>query len=181
MKTSILISIFLFCSILSFAQTSSEWGIPYNEEKKLIIYEEVVPVEGVNKAELYNRAIDWINTYYTAGANKITEKDVNTGIIKVKDRIIFYKMEKKTKVNDVIIDYNLEILLKDNKFKVTIQNFRAFQGSTSPPIEKWMNPNEIDPEIAKTRYANLNTEMTKMIENMKSSIITGPKKPDQDW
>ena len=161
------------------AQT--EWGVPYNAEKKSIIYEEVVTVNGVGKDELYKRANEWIASYFTGGANKVTEKDATTGIIKLKDRTTVFRMEKKAKVADVVVDYNMEIQIKDGRYKYIIQNFRAFQGSTSPGIEIWMDPAKCEKERALERYATINTLVTSMVENLKSYMSTGSVKKEDNW
>ncbi|MBT3303349.1 MAG: DUF4468 domain-containing protein [Bacteroidetes bacterium] len=173
--------IFLALPLLSQAQDEKEWGIPYNQEKESIIYEAVIDVAGASKAELYERAIAWINTYYTAGANKITTKSKEEGILELKDRLMFYKMHKKSKVTDVIIDYNLTIWFKDGRFKYQITNFRAFQGSTSPHIEQWMQARYSDPDIAMERFSKLNIEIEKLVENMTSNLSNNKQKDDDDW
>jgi len=167
------------CFLTVFSQT--EWPMPYNAEKKLFIYEEVVQVSNVTKDELFNRALDWVKNFFLAGANIITEKDAVNGIIKLKYRITVFKMEKKTKVVDVVVDYNIEIHVKDGKYKYIIHNFRNFQGSTSPGIEIWTNPAKCEKELAIERYTSLNTEIQALIENMKKFMISGNAKSNQDW
>jgi len=180
MKKLFLIISLLVSFSIAMSQTNSKWGVPYIEDKKAIIYEEVVPVEGATKTDLYGKAINWINTWFTAGANKITDKNAEEGYIKLKDRINLYKMDKKTKVNDVAVDFHIEIFLKENKYKFVISNFKCFQGSTSYPIEKWMDGQFENEETALRRYADLNTEMTKMIEGLKKAM-TSQDKPSEDW
>jgi hypothetical protein len=104
MKT-ILSLLFIFVITFSFAQNIEEWGVPYNEDEESIIYENVVSVDGISKDELYQRALDWINNYYTNADRKISEKDKNKGVIKLKDRIVTYSETKKGKEKDAMVDY----------------------------------------------------------------------------
>jgi hypothetical protein len=180
MKRNLVIIFIILLPLFSLAQEEVDWGVPYNKEKEAIIYEEVVSASGT-KDELYDRSLAWISTYFTAGANKITSKNKAEGKIELKDRLIFYKMKKKTKVKDMIIDYNLTIWLKDGRFKYEITNFRAFQGSTSPHIEQWMQARYSDPETAKERFAKLNTEMLKLTASMKEEIAKAAAKENDDW
>lgn len=162
-------------------KAQNEWGVPYQEDQKVVVYEEVVQQSGLTKDQLYARAIEWINSYFTAGASKITEKNQDEGLIRLKDRITLFRMEKKNKVVDVVIDYNIEIYVKDGRYKYVFRNFRSYQGSTSPGIEVWMDPNKCKKEDALERYANLNAEITKIIDNLKSYMQTGTQKKDNDW
>jgi len=181
MKT-INFTLFFLLTVISFSiKAQNEWVVPYNAEKKTIIYEEVIQVNNVSKDDLYKRAIEWINTYFTGGANKISEKDAVNGFIKLKDRTTIFRMEKKTKVVDVVIDYNIEIYLKEGKFKFIVYNFRNFQGSTSPGIEIWMDPSKCEKEKALERYTTLNTQVTQMLDNLKQYMLTGSTKKDDNW
>lgn len=167
--------------LFSAVKAQTEWGVPYNEELKAVIYEEVVQTPGLTQAVLYERAFSWISHYFTAGTGKITEKNPESGIIKLKDRITLFRMEKKNKVADVVIDYNLDIYVKDGKYKYVFRNFRVFQGGTSPGIEIWMDPVKCEKEVALERYANLNSEISAVIENLKNYMMTGPVRKEDTW
>ena len=167
--------------IMGYSQVNTDWGIPYNSEKEAFIYEDVIMVEGASKEELYSRSLNWIKSYFTAGANKITNKNKEKGIIELKDRLIFYRMEKKSKVKDAIIDYNMTIFIKEGKIKYQITNFRAFMESRSPHIERWMEARYSDPEDAKVRFEKLDKEIQKLIDNLNSSIVKGESQKEDDW
>jgi cytochrome c biogenesis protein ResB len=181
MKKIIFGLIGIFSFICGFTQTNTDWGMPYNNEKKAFIIEEVVAADGVSKAELYKRANDWITEYYTSGQKKIYERDPDQNFLKLKNRISVYRQEKKERVNDGLIEYHIDIYFKDGKYKYTFSNFRMVADANSQPIEKWMDGNYYKPEIAKAKYTNLNNLMQESITNMKKFMQTGKKEANSDF
>ena len=173
MKNLILAIFGLLCFTFGYSQTNNDWGMPYNSEKKAFMIEEVVTQDGVSKAELYKRANDWITAYFTSGQKKIYERDADQNFIKLKDRISVFRTVKKERVSDGIIEFHIDIYLKDGKYKYSFYNFKTFADANSQPIEKWMDPNYAKPEVAKEKYANLNSLMQEIIDNMKKYMQTG--------
>jgi hypothetical protein len=173
----------LFLVLISFcsrAQQKTDWGMPYNDEKKAFMYEEVVTLENNAKSVMYRRALDWIAEYFKK-QNKIVEKDSTLGMIKIKDRIQLYKMEKKQKVFDAVIEYHMDMQFKDGRYKYTLYKFRIFGDANSQPIETWMNANYTDPKDAILKYTDINRQITEMITSFKNFMKTGKTGPAADW
>jgi hypothetical protein len=181
MKNFILTIFALSGLTYGFSQSNNDWGMPYNTEKKAFIIEEVVQQDGVNKAELYKRANDWITEYFTSGQKKIYERDPDQNFIKLKHRIQLFKTVKKERVSDGLVEFHLEIYLKDGKFKYTFNNFRSVADANSQPIEKWMDPNYNSKEASVARYTNLNALMQEIIDNLKKYMQTGKKEANTNW
>jgi hypothetical protein len=181
MKNSICLVLFVVLTLQGYTQTTTDWPVPYNKEKSLVIYEEVVDVPDVLGTELYDRAFSWITTYFTNGANKITKADKPTAIIQLKDRMQLFKIEKKVKVVDAIIDYKIDINFKDGKYRYQFHSFRIFEGSTSPFIETWMDPNKCPKELAMERFTNLNTEVQKTLESLKKAMSKAIEEKKDIW
>jgi len=181
MKSIIFMVLLIPVIIVSKAQVNMDWGMPYNTEKKLFIYEEVVPVAGIKKEELYKRAYNWVSIYYVSGLKKIFEKDSIQGIIKLNDRFTLMKIYKGQKINDVIINYRLEISFKDGKFRYQIFKFYNGVDAMAQPIERWMIPVNSDPEIAKQRYTNIDIEIQKAITSLKKSLKAPIPIKKDDW
>jgi hypothetical protein len=181
MKNLILAIIGLFCYTCGFSQTNNDWGMPYNTEKKAFIIEEVVTLDGVSKAEIYKRANDWITEYFTSGQKKIYERDADQNFIKLKNRLAVWRQDKKERVNDGVIEYHIDLNFKDGKYKYTFSNFRMAADANSQPIEKWMDPNYGKTEVAKAKYANLNSLIQESIDNLKKYMQTGKQTPKDNW
>jgi hypothetical protein len=181
MKKTILTIFALSSMMYVFSQTGNDWGMPYNTEQKAFMIEEVVPIDGVNKAELYKRANDWITEYFTSGQKKIYERDPDQNFLKLKHRIQLYRTVKKERVSDGLVEFHLEIYLKDGKFKYIFNNFRSVADANSQPIEKWMDPNFTPKEVAVAKYTNLNTMMQETIDSMKKYMQTGKKAANTDF
>ena len=178
----LLLSIIAFAfGYLGFAQTNTDWGMPYNTEKKVFMYEEVVPVDGVSKADLYKRANTWISTYFTNGQNKIYERDPEQNSLKMKHKVQLYKTVKKEKVFDCNIEFHIDMAFKDGKFKYTIYKFRIFADANSQPIEKWMDANYTSKEADISKYTNLNAQMQEIIDSMKKALLSGGKDANSNW
>jgi hypothetical protein len=180
MKKLMLPLLLLFVSFYGKSQQKTDWGMPYNEEKKAFMYEEVVTLENNAKSVMYQRALDWMAEYFKK-QNKIVEKDSNLGMIKIKDRIQLYRMEKKQKVFDAVIEYHMDMQFKDGRYKYTLYKFRIFGDANSQPIETWMNANYVDPEVAKLKYADINKQITDMINSFKNFMKTGKTGPEKEW
>ena len=181
MKKFILSLLAISSLSIGFAQTTNEWGMPYNSEKKAFIIDEAVTVDGVNKAEMYKRANDWITEYFTSGQKKIYERDPDQNFLKLKHRIQLYRTVKKERVNDGLVEFHLEIYFKDGKYKYTFSNFRSVADANSQPIEKWMDANFTPKDVAVAKYTNLNTLMQEIIDNMKKYMQTGKKDANTNW
>lgn len=181
MKTFILTIIALSGFTIGFSQTDNDWGMPYNSEKKVFIIEEVVPLNGVGKAELYKRANDWITDYFTSGQKKIYERDPDQNFIKLKHRISVFRTVKKERISDGIIEFHIDIYLKDGKYKYSFYNFKNLTGSYAQPIEKWMDANFTSKEEAIAKFTNLSSMMQEIIDNLKKYMQTGKKDANTNW
>lgn len=181
MKKLVLISLsfFLFSQIR--AQDSIIYGMPYNKEKKIFIYEEVVPVSGISKEELYKRAENWIATYYTSGLKKIYEKSQVDGYIRLNHRFTLMKTVKGQVINDAIINYKMELSFKDGKYRYQIFKFYSGADANSQPIERWMNSTNLNPETAQERFKNIDTEIQKTIASLKSAMQKPVPVKTDDW
>ena len=181
MKNIVLSVALIVCFTLLRSQDKDEWGMPYNKDKKMFIYEEVVPVSGIKKDELYNRAENWIKTYYVSGLKKIIEKDQAQGFIKLNHRFTVMKDYKGQVVNDVIINYRMELSFKEGKFRYQIFKFYCGLDANAQPIERWITATGSDPEVAKVRYKKIDEEIQKTISSLKKAMQVAVTPKTDDW
>lgn len=153
-------------------QAQTDWGVPIDHTTKEIVYQNTIQIDDINAELLFNRGLNWILNYYTAGYKKIKYKSKAEGIIELSDRIILFKTIKRTKVNDAIIEYKLELKFKDGEYSYKIYKFYHFQHSLSTPLEKWMDDGKTDKDTALERFSKLNKEIEKLIESLQTSMLT---------
>ena len=136
MNKIILISLLWFVSSFSmftYAQDVPKFTI--NSESKIVEYSEVVESQG-NSNELFNRAIEWLNSFYKNPQSATRIRDQINGKIE-----ILYKFNPNGTSPDETygsIEYTLQINLKDGKYKYLITNIHPTKGGVKD-ISFWAN------------------------------------------
>ena len=96
--------------------------LPVDPDTKLITYKEVVTVAGT-PAELYNRAIEWINKQYKNPADATKVRDQASGIIEIIHRIEINRIDKGATIMVGRVDYSMKLEMKEGRFRYTITRF----------------------------------------------------------
>ncbi|MEI6060155.1 MAG: DUF4468 domain-containing protein [Bacteroidota bacterium] len=128
--------------VLMFAYTGSKAqditpSIPVDPETKLITYKEVVSVTGTH-AELFNRAIEWVNKQYKNPTVVTKVRNPATGLIEILHRIELTNDASGVTLLSGIVDYTLKIELKEDKYRYTISGFN-YKSASRDPIEHWLD------------------------------------------
>ena len=152
--------------------------IPVDPETKLIAYKDVVTVTGTS-AELYNRAIEWINTQYKNPADATKVRDQASGVIEIVHRIELTKIEKGATLVAGRVDYSMKLEMKEGRFRYTITNFNVKDVSRQP-LERYMDKQDKAYTPACDDYLKQVDDFTlKMIESLKQGMQPpAAKKPD---
>lgn len=152
--------------------------IPVDPETKLITYKEVVTVAGT-PAELFNRAIEWINKQYKNPVDATKVRDQASGVIEIIHRIELTRIEKGAQLVAGRVDYEMKLEMKDGRFRYTISNFNMKDASRQP-LERYMNKQDKSYIPAWDDYLKQVDDFTlKMIESMKRGMqAPAVKKPD---
>jgi hypothetical protein len=179
-----LLIMFMSVAIAS-AQSSQTVKVkmPIDETSKLITYTSVTDVVGINKNDLFNRALSWANKYYKNPNEVIREKDSIEGKIVCKGR---YKIsnppDKKGFSSDAgLVQYTLTLQFKDGKFKSVLTAINWKQDSYYP-AEKWMDDKSA---YYKTEFdfylEQVNTESNKILSDLKKGASTTTAVKKDDW
>lgn len=152
--------------------------LPVDPETKLITYKEVVTVAGT-PAELFNRAIEWINKQYKNPADATKVRDQASGVIEIVHRIEISKIEKGATLVAGRVDYSMKLEMKDGRFRYTITNFNM-RDMSRQPLERYMDKQDKSYIPAWDDYIKQVDDFTqKMIESLKHGMLApAPKKPD---
>jgi hypothetical protein len=86
--------------------------------------QEVIPVPGLTQNQIYSNVLLWASRTYNSAEKVITFEDKENGRI-VLSPIASYTMFIQT----ALFYYSMQIDIKDEKVRVSIDNFRAANGS----------------------------------------------------
>ena len=167
---------FPFCHSL-FAQNKAD--IPVDPDSQQIVYREVIEQEGP-KDILYDRGAEWIRNYYvnptsvTKVLDKVNGKIEGTGRFK-----IYYFLKDETRVDGGMVLYDIKLELKENKYRITLNNFQLKSASRFP-LEKWLNKADpaYNPKWDEYLY-QVDTTMKSLIKNLKEGMKPKVIKKDE--
>ena len=115
--------IFTFLTLLLATPIFSQ-DLPLNSETGKITYEGVVEIDGVSKADLYSKALEWFALRYNSANDVIQLKDEDSGKVIGKGlfKINYYTREPS-------IYHTISIYTKDGRYKyiITDLNYRDRQ------------------------------------------------------
>lgn len=89
-----------------------------------ILFDSVIKVDSASKDEIYSALINWIGTNYNSSKNVIEIEDKESGLIILNALFKYETRGIKYIYCSGVIKYKMKIQIKDNRFKVTMMNFR---------------------------------------------------------
>ncbi len=168
MRTILLFIVYLSCLQVSNGQEKLFDILPI--QNGIVIYSNVIQVDGVNKNELYLRAKKWFVMTYNSANDVIQLDDLENGNIIAKGnfKIAYYSREP-------FIDHTISISVRDGRFKYEIKSLiysdkqgDEFEIENFP--KAWAGKKKL--------YEAINRDINLMIE----SLIKGMKSEvDEDW
>jgi len=176
MRTILLLILMAVVPVITFAQS-----FPTDPETKKYTFQETVNVDTLSKELIYERSKEWMGKFYNS--TSLDFDDQETGKISKNATFnvtITYDFKYKT---DYVLTYNISIFQKPGKYKYIITDFMIYDSKngakTAQSLEsfytKMRSQNKAD-------FVNkVNTEVNKTIDNLKSYMITGQKKNEEDW
>lgn len=157
--------------------------IPVDEKTGKAYYEGVNQVPGRSAAELYNKAMDWIDEQYVNPAGVVQSKDIDEGVIKGRAR--FRIKKKDDKGNEAIagfVGYDFTLTFKDGRYKYEIHSIR-WEKASYFDVSEWTNTedNHYDP-VNYPYFIEQTTEyFDGLIDSMKVKIEEKDDPPAEDW
>ena len=175
--------LFVFAVLLAgiphlFAQKPA---IPLDETTKKAVYTEVVKVEGVSQADLYNRALAWFKSYFPNPTSVIKAQDPATGVLSGQHGIYYYKtLEDGKQFKAGQVRYSVEVLVKDGRYKYTIDDIFKLE-SPKVYLEEWLDESDPD-KVNRFHYATqVDKNMQELIAKLKLAMQTGKEAEKEDW
>ncbi len=163
-----------------------ELGIPYDTIKKAIIYTEVVNAPGTDKNKLYDRAMNALHKMYVQADDKIVIKDKENGKIELNGFTQFKQTAKDgTVITGEKIRYRLTILIKDGRYKYEFSDFRIDFTTNKKDMEVYYRGGDqntdMKKEQGKEKLEWMNTEIKKLIAQLKDGMSKDDVKTKEDW
>lgn len=165
----------LCISFSLFAQDKSEYGVPYNADEQMIIYQDVVSVPGIDAGKLFNRANSWASDYYVNLGEKVFEKE--------EGKVLGINGDFRMDENDFgseRIRYKLQIEFKDDRYRYKIFKLHIKKGYFFA-LERWLDPDQREPEAAKADFAIIDKKIKDIIASFKAYISNPPKEKKDEW
>ena len=155
--------------------------MPVNIETKLITYQEVVKVDGLQK-ELFNRAIEWINVNYKNPADVTKVRNPESGIIEIFHRFDLHRTDEQgNKIDAGNVVYTLLLELKDGRYRYKITDMSLRQSSRFP-IGRWLDKTD---KAYNPNYnlflSQVDNQVKVLIESLKKGMLPGIQKKEDTW
>jgi hypothetical protein len=168
---------FISTIILTFSIALKSQSLPVDEDTGLITYQEVVEEQG-SPQDFFNRAIEWINGYYSNPVDVTKTRDPQTGLIKGLHRIkLKNTLEDGTETDAGTVQYEFRLEFKDGRYRYTLSDF-VLRQSSRIPVEKWLNDN--DPQT-KSYLKQIDEFAQEWIASLKEGMKPPVEKKDDKW
>lgn len=153
-----------------------------DEETSMVVFTDVVPVEGQTKDQLYDLSMEWIRKYYKNSTTVMQVQDKETGVLE--GRHSFYVMREVNgqQTKGDLIKYSFKIQLKDGRYKYTITKINV-QKAAYYGIENWIKDDEKSSDYEIQSYLEqIYTFFTEdFIPAMEAGIQPAKVKVEEEW
>ena len=158
------------------AQGSS---MPVDSTTGMVTYENIVDMEG-SADELYNRVIEWFNTFYPNARVVLKEQDKQNGKITGKHKFMLQVRNDKGVPADLgFIKYTIKIWVKDGKYRYKISEINM-ENVVYYGIEEWMKPDHEDKVNNPKKLEVVDKYFKDLIANLNKEMMAKAAKPDED-
>jgi len=165
---------------LSTALAQEKPNVPVNESTGMVEYVEVVTVNGASPETLYQRLEHWFNTYYTNPTKIIKSKEENQSI-KGQHSLNIDNAIKGTIVRVGIVKYQIEIGVKDGKYRYKIHDIFMIN-SPKTYVHQWLDENDKLKEHNFNYLDQVHQFMTAITSNLKGTMAKPiPSEGSDDW
>ncbi|MCB0806655.1 MAG: DUF4468 domain-containing protein [Bacteroidales bacterium] len=155
--------------------------VPVDEETGNIMYREVVEEEG-DKQDFFNRAVSWINEYYSNPVDVTKTRDPETGEIKGLHRLrLMNTLEDGTETPAGIVQYEFLLEFKEGRYRYTLTDFVLRQASKIP-AEKWLDKEDPLYDVRYEDYLKqIDDFAMEWVTSLKEGMKPEVKSSDDNW
>jgi hypothetical protein len=180
MKRTILTLLLLVtCAVSAFAQ------VPYDKEKKQVIYTEVVNAPGLNKDALYDRAMVTLKDIYKEVDKKVTTNDKPNGVVELacSTRVLIKDPKTQLMVPGGFVKYKLKLEFKEGKYRYQFYDFHIDKGGYKFGLEHCvLGDQDVKPEDhCDILLQETNDDITAIIAKLKAGMAADKVQQKSDW
>lgn len=180
-RISFILSLFLFGYLNVNAQTTTKPDVPMDPTSGKIEYTAVVEVANATKDDMFDRAESWAKSFYKNPTAVIQSKDKLTGKIVAKHGFTIFMTDKKgKKQNAGLVNYTLNIDLKDGKYRYSIAKI-WWKNDGKKPIEGWLDENSVNKERNFDYLTQSNDYLNDLIKKLSVALMQAPEAAGDDW
>lgn len=177
------IAFFTLVSVVNAQNPVASFNLPVNDETKLITYDKVVEVAETKKVDLFERAVNWINSYYKNPTDVVREKNPDAGKIVCKARFKISNEPDKTgfATDAGVVQYSLTLLFKDDKYKYGVSQINWKQLSYYP-VERWMDASSPSYNKSYNWYLKqVDEQLKNILADLEKNMAVKKKEKKEDW
>lgn len=167
---------FILCIPLSMGQ-----GLQTDPETNKITYQETVVLDSVTKEDIYERAKEWMATYFKTNKFDVNDK-ANFKLGHEGNFPVTYTYDFKYKSNNTVT-FNFTLDQKEGKYRYTLTDFKIYDdkigAKASQPLEVYYQKMKTGSKPEFT--TNFTKEVNNLIEDMKKFMATGKEEEKDDW
>lgn len=176
MKTKL----FLLFSISLFSVSAFSQKLPVDSETQKVAFSEVVEVPGVNKNELYGRALTWFAKTYGSSKSVLEIQDKDGGKLFGKGLTdVTFKNPPMGSMYGGTVSYTISVIVKDGKYKYSITDFNHSGGTDTRIADGGGLENEKRPKgigfPSQKQWDQIkddvNTKTTSLATTLKSALL----------
>ncbi len=177
MKYLVALTVFFGVTFLSTAQS----GMPIDPLTNKITWQETIPLDSISRDDMFDRCKKWLAHYY-----KIEKFDVDSKVSYTVGTTanfaiaLTYDFKYKSQNN---ISYTITLNQKEGKYRVTITDFKFYKIASG--IKSQLT---LEQAYAKMTSQNktettsqVNTEIDKVLADLKVFMVKGYVKTQDDW
>ncbi|MBC8046218.1 MAG: DUF4468 domain-containing protein [Fimbriimonadaceae bacterium] len=163
---------------------SSMYDIPNFEvdsETQMVVYTNVVSVEGSKKDSLFVYGQRWIKKHFKSVTSIMKVQDPEKGILEGKHSFYVNKDVNGSQTKGELIAYTFSLQFRDGRYKYTITKINV-QKASYYGIENWLKDDEkLADETIENYLQQIDEYMKKFITSMEEGIKPIPAKKEDEW
>lgn len=180
MRAFIVLTALLTTLILNAQEHTAPPKFEFDEETNLIIYQDVVEVEG-SADNLYLRALDWINGYFPNPSRVTRTRDRDNGEITGLHQFPITYMEDEVESDVGRVMYSFTLEFKEGRYRYTITDF-VLRKASRFPVENWLDKNDPNYLPRWNDYLHQVDDFSESwIESLKKGMEPKPEVKEDDW